>query len=177
MSNPHRALLPILLLSGFALAACGGASQAQAPDRPPCPPCTDPPLPASEVSAEQVQAILEQGGLDVERVGKQGASGPRLLVVQDDPKVVLSVNPKRGDIEMAVVYSVRTALDPALLLRLNVLNQKMPCQASVSEDGKLLVEGYYPFGDGLHAASLLAAVRKFRKYGMVCALQLKDVLE
>ena len=126
---------------------------------------------------EQVQAILQQGGLDVQRLGEQGAAGPRLLIVQGDPKVVLSVNPTRGDIEMAVVYSVRSSLDPALLLRLNVLNQKMPCQASVSEDGKLLLEGYYPFSDGLHAASLLAAVRKFRKYGMVCALQLKDVLE
>ncbi len=161
------ALLPILC------AGCGGARAA--PDAP-LRSTQNEPIPAEELGMEEVQAILVDGGATVTRHGQGAGGGPRLLLLEGEPKVILTVNTKRGDIEMAILYDLAVPVSERVLRTLNTINQKFPCQASLTEDGKLLFESYYPFDRGVYPELLFGAVKKFQHYGLICAVQVKDIV-
>lgn len=164
-----------VLVAAWLVGACAAAPVRSDPTL--CPAAPDPVTPTAEVDVEHLQAVLEEAGLEVSRLGRGDEGGPKLLVLEGDPKVILSVNERRTDVEMAVIYAVRGGYDDALLPRLNALNQRMPCQASLNDEGSLLLEYFHPYDEGLRASSFVSAVQKFRRYGLGCAMHVRDVLK
>ena len=134
-------------------------------------------VPEVEVSLDEVQAILEESGMQMRRLGRSDGATPTLLVVQGEPKVLVSVNDVRHDVEMAVLYSLRDDVHDGIYERINEVNRKLPCQVSVTQDGNLLLESYLPYDDGLHVGLLSHAVRKFQTYSRICAVHLKEVIK
>ncbi len=139
--------------------------------------CAEAVVPEVEVSLDEVQAILEESGMDLRRLGRDDGAAPTLLVVQGEPKVLVSVNAVRKDVEMAVLYSLKKEQPSRMFETLNEVNRKLPCQVSATRDGNLLLESYLPYDSGLHVRLLSSSVRKFQTYSRICAVHLKDLIQ